>query len=118
VHEFSIAEALASQVDRYARTGARVCQVEIVVGALRGIEPEALRMGWQAVTMDTRMAGSTLVIEQRPWSLSCSVCGRSWTSPVPFVSCDCGNQTPEPRGTDELDLVAITIEDEDEEDSA
>lgn len=117
MHEFSIAEALASQVDKHVRPGVRVRQVEIVVGALRGIEPEALQMGWQAVTMDTRMAGATLLIEQRPWAISCSVCGRAWTSPVPFVSCECGNQTPEPRGTDELDLVAVTIEDEDAEDT-
>ena len=112
MHEFSIAEALASQVEKHAREGARVHQVEIVVGALRGLEPEALQMGWQAVTMDTRMAGSTLLVEQLPWSISCSACGRSWTSPVPFVSCECGNETPEPHGTDELDLVAITIEDD------
>jgi hydrogenase nickel incorporation protein HypA/HybF len=112
VHEFSIAQALASQVEKHARAGARVHEVEIVVGALRGIEPEALRMGWQAVTMDTRMAGSTLLIDQRPWSISCASCGRSWTSPVPFVECECGNATPEPRGTDELNLVAITIEDD------
>ncbi|MGD0248464.1 MAG: hydrogenase maturation nickel metallochaperone HypA [Candidatus Limnocylindrales bacterium] len=112
MHEFSIAEALASQVEKHARSGARVREVEIVVGALRGIEPEALQMGWQAVTMDTRMAGSALLIDQRPWSITCSSCGRSWASSVPFVSCECGNATPEPRGTDELDLVAITIDDE------
>jgi Zn finger protein HypA/HybF involved in hydrogenase expression len=50
VHEFSIAEALAGQVEKHARPGARVHAVEIVVGALRGIEPEALQMGWRAVT--------------------------------------------------------------------
>ena len=111
MHEFSIAAALASQVDKHARAGARVHEVEIVVGALRGIEPEALRMGWQAVTMDTRMAGSSLSIDQRPWTISCASCGRTWASPVPFVECECGNATPEPRGTDELNLVAITIED-------
>jgi hydrogenase nickel incorporation protein HypA/HybF len=116
VHEFSIAEALAAQVQKHARAGAKVHAVEIVVGPLRGIEPEALQMGWRGVTMDTRMAGSELLIEQRPWSISCSACGRNWTSPVPFVSCECGNATPEPHGTDELDLVAITIDDEGEED--
>jgi hypothetical protein len=32
---------------------------------------------------------------------------------VPFVDCECGNSTPQPHGTDELDLVAITVDDED-----
>jgi Zn finger protein HypA/HybF involved in hydrogenase expression len=118
VHEFSIAEALAAQVEKHARPGARVRVVEIVAGALRGIEPEALQMGWQAVTMDTRMEGSALLIEQRPWSISCPACGRSWSSPVPFVSCECGNDTPEPHGTDELNLLAITIDDEDGEEQS
>ena len=112
MHELSIAEAIAAQVQIHARAGARVREVEIVVGALRGLVPEALQMGWQAVTMDTRMAGSRLSIDQRPWTITCSDCGRSWTSPEPFVSCECGNATPEPHGTDELDLVAITIDEE------
>jgi Zn finger protein HypA/HybF involved in hydrogenase expression len=114
VHEFSIAEALAAQVEKHARPGARVHSVEIVVGPLRGIEPEALQMGWRAVTMETRMEGAALSIEQLPWAISCPACGRNWTSPVPFVSCECGNETPEPHGTDELDLVAITIDDEED----
>ncbi len=112
MHEFSIAQALASQVDRHAPAGTRVSEVEIVVGALRGVEPEALQLGWQAVTMETRMAGSVLRIDQKPWAIDCRECGRSWTSPVPFVTCECGNAVPEPRGTDELDLVAITVEEE------
>jgi hydrogenase nickel incorporation protein HypA/HybF len=112
MHEFSIAEAIAGQVGRYSRPGARVREVEVVVGALRGLEPEALQMSWQAVTFETPLEGSALRIEQKPWTISCGRCGRGWTSPVPFVTCECGNETPDPHGTDELDLVAITVEDD------
>ena len=114
VHEFSIAAALLGQVHKHAPEGARVREVEIRVGPLRGIGPEALEMSWQAVILDTPMAGCSLNIDMRPWSIACASCGRSWTSPVPFVSCECGNATPEPRGTDELDLISITV-DEDEQ---
>lgn len=110
VHEFSIAEALVAQVLAHAPATARVREVEIVVGALRGLEPDALRMCWEAVTFGTPMAGSTLQVDLRPWSITCSSCGRGWTSPVPFVSCLCGNATPAPVGGDELDLVAITVD--------
>ena len=113
MHEFSIAEALAAQVRRHVAAGVRVREIEIVVGALRGLEPDALRMSWEAVTFDTPMAGSTLHVDLRPWSIRCPTCGREWTSPVPFVACQCGNPTPAPMGGDELDLVAITV-DEDE----
>jgi len=111
MHEFSIAEALAVQVRAHAPAGERVREVELRVGALRGLEPEALRMCWQAVTFDTPLAGSVLAIEQLPWSITCSDCGRHWTSDVPFVSCECGNETPTPSGTDELDLLALVVDD-------
>jgi hydrogenase nickel incorporation protein HypA/HybF len=113
VHELSIAEALAAQVMRYTPAGARVREVEIKVGALRGLEPESLTMCWQAVTMDTPIAGATLSVDLRPWAIDCPDCGRSWTSPVPFVDCECGNLTPIPVGGDELDLVSVTVDEED-----
>ncbi len=112
VHEFSIAEALAAQVISYAPAGARLRGVEIRVGALRGLDSEALQMAWEAVTFGTSMAGAVLEVDQRPWSITCSECGREWTSPVPFVDCSCGNQTPSPVGGDELDLLAVTIDEE------
>jgi hydrogenase nickel incorporation protein HypA/HybF len=112
MHEFSIAEAIAGQVARYARPGARVREVEIVVGALRGLEPEALQMSWQAVTFETPLEGSVLTVDSKPWTISCATCGREWNSRVPFVTCECGNETPDPHGSDELDLVAITVEDD------
>jgi hydrogenase nickel incorporation protein HypA/HybF len=112
VHEFSIAEALATQVLSHAPEGARVRGVEVRIGALRGVEPDALRMGWDSVTFGTPLAGAELAIDMRPWSIECSSCGRAWTSSVPFVSCECGNETPTPHGTDELDLVAISVDKE------
>lgn len=112
VHEFSIADALATQVLKHAPASARVREVEVVVGALRGLDPEAMAMCWQAVTLDTPLEGSLLKLEIRPWSITCPNCGRHWDSPVPFVSCECGNETPSPVGTDELDLVAISVDEE------
>ena len=112
VHEFSIAEALAAKVQRHAPAAGRVAEVEISVGALRGLEPEALRMCWEAVTHDTPIAGAILQVDLRPWSITCSSCGRSWTSPVPFVACACGDPAPVPTAGDELNLVALTIDEE------
>jgi hydrogenase nickel incorporation protein HypA/HybF len=111
VHEFSIAEALAAQVLRYAPDGGRVREVEIRVGVLRGLDPEAMSMSWQAVTTGTELEGCSLKMDIRPWTLSCGQCGRRWTSPVPFVDCECGNQVPVPTGGDEMDLVALAVDD-------
>lgn len=112
MHEFSIAEAILTQVRRYTPDDALVRDVSIRVGALRGLEPEALQMSWTAVIAGTSIDGATLTVDQRPWTITCSTCGRSWTSEVPFVDCVCGNTTPAPTGGDELDLVSITVDQE------
>jgi hydrogenase nickel incorporation protein HypA/HybF len=117
VHEFSIAEALATQILRHAPTGRRVREVEITVGALRGLEPEAMKMCWEAVTHDTSLAGSVLVMDMRPWTLACPACGRAWESPVPFAECSCGETSPRPTAGDELDLVSMTVDDDDDDDA-
>jgi hydrogenase nickel incorporation protein HypA/HybF len=114
VHEFSIAEALATQILRRAPAGRRVREVEIRVGALRGLEPEAMKMCWDAVTHDTALTGSVLVMDMRPWSLACPACGRVWESPVPFAECSCGETSPRPTAGDELDLVSMTVDDDDD----
>jgi hydrogenase nickel incorporation protein HypA/HybF len=114
VHEFSIAEALAARVLTHAPSTGRIRVVEIRVGALRGLETESLMMCWQAVTGGTVLDGSTLEVEQLPWQIDCPNCGRSWTSPVPFVACTCGNESPVPTAGDELNLIAITVDDDEE----
>jgi len=114
VHEFSIAEALAAQVLRHAPASGRVSEVEILVGALRGLEPEAMKMCWEAVTHDTPLAGSVLRIDLRPWTLTCPACGRAWESPVPFAECSCGEASPRPTAGDELDLVSMTVDEDDD----
>jgi len=111
MHEFSIAEAIASQVRRYAPETGHVREVEVRIGPLRGLEPDSLHMCWEAVTIDTPIAGSHLILDMRPWSITCAECGRRWSSPVPFTSCDCGNSAALPNGTDELDLIAIIVDD-------
>jgi hydrogenase nickel incorporation protein HypA/HybF len=118
VHEFSIADALATQILRRAPAGKRVREVEIRVGALRGLEPEAMTMCWDAVTHGTPLAGSVLRMDLRPWTLTCPACGRVWESPVPFAECSCGEASPRPTAGDELDLVSMTVDEDDDEPDA
>lgn len=114
MHEFSIADALAAQILRRAPAGRRVREVEIRVGALRGLEPTAMEMCWEAVTHDTALAGSVLVMDLRPWTLVCPACDRAWESPVPFAECSCGEASPRPTAGDELDLVSMTVDEDDD----
>ncbi len=110
VHEFSIAEALAAQVRRNAPPGAIVREVEIRVGPLRGLDPDAMAMCWDAVTHDTPLAGAVLRIDSIPWTITCPGCGRTWSESVPFVECPCGEPNAVPSGGDELDLIALVVD--------
>ncbi|HEX8938784.1 MAG TPA: hydrogenase maturation nickel metallochaperone HypA [Candidatus Limnocylindrales bacterium] len=112
MHEFSIAQALAVQVRQHAPPGVRVCEVEVRIGPLRGVEPDALRLCWEALTLDTDLAGATLAVDVLPWSIACPACGRHWESGVPFVACPCGEQATVPSGDDVLSLVALTVDDD------
>jgi len=115
MHELSIAEAIEAQARLHAPPGGRIRSVEIRVGALRGLERTSLEMCWQAVTQESPLAGSELVVEMLPWQIDCPSCGRSWTSPVPFVTCSCGEERPNPTASDELDLISMTVEEEGED---
>ncbi|HYM83146.1 MAG TPA: hydrogenase maturation nickel metallochaperone HypA [Candidatus Dormibacteraeota bacterium] len=111
MHEFSIAEALAASVARHAPPRSLVREVEVRAGPLRGIDPEALALCWQAVTADTALAGSVLRVEAVPWTIDCPTCGATWESRVPFVDCRCGEPLTRPSGGDELELVALVVDD-------
>jgi hydrogenase nickel incorporation protein HypA/HybF len=112
MHELSIAASLADLVTRHAPSGSRVLRVELRIGALQAIEPEALRMGWQAATLETPLAGSELDFELLPWELCCLDCGRRWESPELGASCTCGSVGACSGGSDEITLVALEIDDE------
>ena len=109
MHEFSIAQAIATQIERLAPAG-RVTAVDVRVGAQRGLEAESLRMCWDAATHDTPLAGAALVVDQRPWTIACPDCARTWESPVPFVKCSCGCAATVPTGGNELEVVSLTVE--------
>lgn len=110
MHEFHLAEALAEQVKKAIPEGAIVREVEVRVGARRGIEPSSLQLCWEAAVHQTALDGVALQVDPQPWTLVCDTCGRNWTSLVPFVNCECGNAAPRRSGGDEIELVSITVE--------
>jgi len=80
MHELSIAIEVIS-LTREAMTKhhlTRVDEVGIRLGALSGINPDALSFGFDAVKIDTPLVNSTLVIEQVPIDGICRSCNRSF----------------------------------------
>jgi hydrogenase nickel incorporation protein HypA/HybF len=106
----SIATALADRVAANLPEGARLLSIQLHAGPMRGIDPQAMAWAWEAATAHTPMAGAALKLTSLPWSLHCPACGREWRSADPDAPCACGRPTPDIRGGDELQLVAIEVE--------
>jgi hydrogenase nickel incorporation protein HypA/HybF len=110
MHEMSIAEALLEQVKRHLPPAAALRRVEVRVGPMRMIEPQAMQWAWQAVTRESPHAGAELQLQMLPWRLECPECQKRWDTADLFEACSCGCETAHPLGGDELELLALDID--------
>ncbi len=114
MHELSIAQALVEQVEASAKKeqALRVVRVVIAVGALSGVEPEALRAIFPLVAEETVAADSELVIERVAARVRCRACGHEApTDDSFFIGCAaCGSRDVELVAGRELNITSIELE--------
>jgi hydrogenase nickel incorporation protein HypA/HybF len=98
MHELSIVQSLLALIeDEMAKHGKeKLLTVKVRHGRLASVVPEAMEMGFEALTMDTRLAGARLVMEETPVVLRCRSCGREFSPETPsaaFAPCPaCGEE--------------------------
>ena len=80
MHELSIAEALVGEVAAAAERerAVAVSRVVVLLGALSGADPEALRAAFTVAAEGSRAAEAELVIEEVAARVRCRVCGHVW----------------------------------------
>jgi len=112
MHELSIACSLVkAAIDEAARHGvARVVKVDVVLGALSGVEMEALTFCFPAVARGTALEGARLEVEIEPARGHCGACGadsevRDFMSPCP----SCGAWPIGIEGGREMRLKALEV---------
>lgn len=113
MHELSIAQALVEQVaDLVAREGGRrAVRVTVKLGALSGVDPEALDMAFPVAAEGSDCEGATLVVEPVAAAAHCRDCGRDSEPPFPFLACEhCGSTDVDVLAGHELLLAAVEIE--------
>lgn len=76
MHEMSLCASMMQIIEEQARLQnfTRVRQVRLEVGALAGVEIEALRFGFEVMMRDTLAQGASLEIIELPglaWCLNC-----------------------------------------------
>lgn len=78
MHELSIAMEIITivQEEIVKRNLNGVKEVNVRLGALTGVDPEALSFGFESATIDSPLADTKLVIEQIPVKGKCRSCGK------------------------------------------
>ena len=93
MHEMSIAVGVIEQVLAVAdeHRARRVDEVELTVGVMRQVVPEALQTAFEVVSTGTVAEGAALKITEEPAAAECRNCGRSFGCTVHDFRCPgCG----------------------------
>jgi len=117
MHEMSIATGLLESVlDAAAAHGAgRIEEVELHVGAMRLVVPEALEMAWSIVSEGTAAAGARLNLTEVPIKAKCRACGSVFTPEIgEFLCRRCGQADVDIVEGDDIILRSIVCQNEEE----
>jgi hydrogenase nickel incorporation protein HypA/HybF len=91
VHELALADAVVTIVREHAR-GRRVTAIEVKVGRLRQVVPDALAFAFELVAQGTNVEGARLELEHVPVRVRCRTCaaeGEQREFPLGCASCGC-----------------------------
>jgi len=113
MHEMSLCESILNVLEETARSQhfARVTEVRLEVGALAGVEIEALRFGFDAVMRGSLADGARLEIIEVPGEAWCMQCARTVPISQRFDACpECGGHQLQVTGGEELRIKDLRVE--------
>lgn len=117
MHEYAIAESVIAVAREHAR-GCRIAAVELRVGHLRQVVPDALAFAFEVASAGTPAAGAELRIEPVVPIVRCERCGaESEARELPLACARCGGLAVEVLAGEELEVESIEVFD-DEDDGA
>ena len=114
MHELGIMESALALVQRHAaeQKARRVSRVVLRIGALAGVENEALRFAFDVVSRGTPVEGAEFVIEAVPIAVFCAGCQCEFASAANsciYTCPTCGDLCGEIRRGRELELSRIEM---------
>ena len=113
MHEMALAESVLQIIEDHAgREGfARVKTVWLEIGALSGVEPEALRFCFDAVTRGSVAEGAALEIVASPGRGWCLDCAAQMPMAQLYEACPrCGGYRLQPTGGTEMRVKELEVE--------
>ncbi len=109
MHELSITQSLVATV--LNRTGDRpVTTVNLRIGPLSGVLPDAVRFCFDLVAADTPLAGAALTIEEPPGVALCRSCGEKFVLADRFLLCPCGSADLQIISGRELAVTSVEVQ--------
>jgi hydrogenase nickel incorporation protein HypA/HybF len=116
MHELSIATALVKQILEFAiqHNAESIQEVEVEVGLLRRIAPQALQLGFEAAGNQTIAEGAVLkIIEISPLA-KCRICGKTFEPEIHnFLCSNCNKAKVEILQGDDIVLKSIDYKQKD-----
>jgi hydrogenase nickel incorporation protein HypA/HybF len=112
MHEMSLAEGVLQLIEDAARAQrfSRVTTVWLEIGQLAGVEVEAMKFCFDAVTRDSIAAGARLEIIATPGSGWCMQCSASVPLAEVFGACpQCGRHQVQVTGGTEMRVKELEV---------
>ncbi len=112
MHELSLMAATLEIALEYAQRHnvQKILQLNLRVGAISGVVPEALEFAFDACTQDTIAAGAKLQIELVPALCYCKDCDREFAPPEFIYACpNCGQISSKLLQGRELQLTSLEV---------
>ncbi|MFZ5981360.1 MAG: hydrogenase maturation nickel metallochaperone HypA [Candidatus Zixiibacteriota bacterium] len=111
MHELSIATGMIDIAikEASAKKLSHIEEVGVRIGALTGVNPDALQFAFEAACADTPLAGAKLSIEYVEISGTCRTCSREiQVVDYGFICEHCGSTDLEITHGDELEITYLT----------
>lgn len=114
MHEMAIASEIADCLldiaGRYKAT--RIGEVEVEIGRMRQVVPEALEMAFSAAVIGTVAEGATLKLREIEVAAVCNDCGTAYSPDidVSFMCPSCGHANPRITAGNDIVLRNITCD--------
>ena len=113
MHEMSLCEGVLQILEDSARSQgfSRVKTVWLEIGALSGVDPEAMRFGFDAVMKGSLADGASLEIIDLPGQAWCLPCGKPVGVKARYDACpECGSHQVQVTGGDEMRIKELEVD--------
>lgn len=106
MHELGITRNIVAIVVEHAGND-RVCRVQVEIGRLSAIVPDAVRFCYDVCASGTPLEGSELEIVDAPGRWLCRACGTEFVRDSFVGACNCGSAHLDCVGGQELRILEM-----------